>query len=123
MGNEKKMLSFSWVVLVDLAVNTAHEALFTHAGQVCFAASRIFVHSNIHDEFVQRSVELAKQRIVGDPFDPSTQQGPLVESADQRVDRMKRRLRFPRLAKNNWNEYWNTFVWAPRQVPNWNVAG
>lgn len=77
---ETKLIILSWMILVDLAVNTAHAALFTHAGQVCFAASRIFVHADIHDQFVHRSVELAKQRAVGDPFDPLTKQGPLVDT-------------------------------------------
>jgi aldehyde dehydrogenase (NAD+) len=65
--------------LVDLAVTTAHKALFTHAAQVCFAASRVYVHSKIYDQFVASSVELAKKRIVGDPFDPKTEQGPQVQ--------------------------------------------
>ena len=80
LPREKKILILPRMILVDLAVNTAHAALFTHAGQVCFAASRIFVHADIHDQFVQRSVELAKQRVVGDPFDPLTKQGPLVDT-------------------------------------------
>ncbi|CAF4004035.1 unnamed protein product [Rotaria sordida] len=63
-------------VLVDVAARTAHRAVFTHAGQVCFAASRIFVHSTLHDAFVSKSVGLAKKRIVGDPFDLTTEQGP-----------------------------------------------
>lgn len=69
---------FVFVLSVDLAVSTAHQALFTHASQVCFAASRIFVHSKIHDQFVAKSVELARKRIVGNPFDPKTDQGPQV---------------------------------------------
>ncbi|CAF1364735.1 unnamed protein product, partial [Rotaria sordida] len=61
---------------LDVPVRTAHRAVFTHAGQVCFAASRICVHSTLHDAFVSKSVELAKKRIVGDPFDLTTEQGP-----------------------------------------------
>ncbi|CAF1256012.1 unnamed protein product [Rotaria sordida] len=63
---------------VDVTVRTAQRAVFTHAGQVCFAASRICVHSILHDAFVSKSVELAKKRIVGDPFDSTTEQGPYV---------------------------------------------
>jgi len=66
---------------LDLAVKTAHKALFTHAGQVCFAASRLFVHSKLYDQFVTKSVELAKKRIVGNPFDPKTEQGPQISDA------------------------------------------
>ncbi len=63
---------------MDTAVDTAHQALFKHAAQICIAASRIYVHSKIYDQFVAKSVELAKQRVVGDPFDSKSQQGPQV---------------------------------------------
>jgi acyl-CoA reductase-like NAD-dependent aldehyde dehydrogenase len=63
---------------VDLAVTTAYKALFTHSAQVCFAASRTYVHSKIYDKFVAKTVELAKKRVVGNPFDSKTEQGPLV---------------------------------------------
>lgn len=63
---------------MDVAVETAHRALFYHAAQVCVAASRLFVHSKIHDEFVAKMVEFNKNRVVGDPFDPKSQQGPQV---------------------------------------------
>ncbi|CAF0998209.1 unnamed protein product [Rotaria sp. Silwood1] len=66
---------------VDLAVTIAHKALFTHAAQICVAASRIFVHSKIYDEFVSKSAELAKKRVVGDPFDSKTEQGPQINSS------------------------------------------
>ncbi|CAF4257259.1 unnamed protein product, partial [Rotaria sordida] len=60
----------------DVSVRTAHRAVFTHAGQVYFAASKIFVHSTLHVAFVSKSVELAKTRIVGDPFNSTTKHGP-----------------------------------------------
>jgi acyl-CoA reductase-like NAD-dependent aldehyde dehydrogenase len=42
------------------------------------AGSRTYVEEKIYDEFVQRSVERAKRRKVGDPFDDNTEQGPQV---------------------------------------------
>ena len=57
----------------------AHEAIFHNAAQNCIAGSRTFVHSKIYDEFIAKSVALAKKRIVGDPFDSNTQQGPQVD--------------------------------------------
>lgn len=47
-------------------------------GQVCCAGSRTFIEESIYDEFVERSVERAKQRKVGDPFHADTEQGPQV---------------------------------------------
>jgi len=64
--------------LVDFAVALAHRAIFTNASQNCTAGTRTFVHSKIYDEFIKRSVELTKKRVVGNPFDPNTKQGPQV---------------------------------------------
>ncbi|XP_054167618.1 aldehyde dehydrogenase X, mitochondrial-like [Oppia nitens] len=64
---------------IDAAVLTAHAGVFINQGQCCCASSRIFVHDSIYDKFVQRSVELAKKRVVGDPTDLTTQQGPQVD--------------------------------------------
>lgn len=66
---------------MDAALVGAHFGLFYNQGQCCTAGSRLFVQDSIYDEFVQRSVELARNRIVGDPFDPETEQGPLVSQA------------------------------------------
>ena len=65
-------------ILVDFAVMNAHHAIFFNMGQACTAGSRTFVHEDIYDEFVKRSVELAKNRNVGDPYDPKTASGPQV---------------------------------------------
>jgi len=64
---------------LDHAVEVAHQALFFNQGQVCCAGSRTFIEHSIYDEFVERSVERAKKRVVGDPFDKKTEQGPQVD--------------------------------------------
>lgn len=56
----------------------AHQGVFFNQGQCCTAASRVFVEEQIYPEFVKRSVEFAKKRLVGDPFDARTEQGPQV---------------------------------------------
>merc|ERR1739844_434376 len=48
-------------------------------GQCCCAGSRIMVEAEVYDEFVERSVERAKNRTVGDPFDMNNEQGPQVD--------------------------------------------
>lgn len=63
---------------VDEAVKIAHEALFANHGQSCCAGSRTYVQSGIYDKFLEKSIEKAKNRVVGNPFDPKTQQGPQV---------------------------------------------
>eukprot|EP00808_Paulinella_micropora_P010139 g56267.t1 len=63
---------------IEKAVKIVHDGLFWNEGEACAAASRIFVEDAIYAEFVQRSVELARQRKCGHPFDPSIQQGAQV---------------------------------------------
>ncbi|KAJ4930804.1 hypothetical protein JOQ06_025111, partial [Pogonophryne albipinna] len=61
------------------AVEQSHFALFFNQGQCCCAGTRTYVQADIYDEFVERSVERAKRRVVGDPFDLKTEQGPQVD--------------------------------------------
>nr|KAF6281976.1 aldehyde dehydrogenase 2 family member [Myotis myotis] len=64
---------------MDWAVEQAHFALFFNQGQCCCAGSRTFVQEDVYAEFVERSVARAKSRVVGDPFDSQTEQGPQVD--------------------------------------------
>jgi acyl-CoA reductase-like NAD-dependent aldehyde dehydrogenase len=67
---------------IDQAVREAHFALFFNQGQVCCAASRLFVHESVYDEFVEKSIKLAKARTVGDPF-TKVDQGPQVNEVSR----------------------------------------
>ncbi|NWF59923.1 MAG: aldehyde dehydrogenase family protein [Fischerella sp.] len=64
---------------MDMAIEGAHFSLFFNQGQCCNAGSRLFVEEKCYDDFVAKSVEKARQRVVGDPFDPNTKQGPQVD--------------------------------------------
>jgi aminomuconate-semialdehyde/2-hydroxymuconate-6-semialdehyde dehydrogenase len=66
---------------LDQAVAGAVRAIFTNNGEVCLAGSRLLVQQSILDDFTQRFVAAAAALTVGDPKDPSTQIGPLVEQA------------------------------------------
>ncbi|MDR3635157.1 MAG: aldehyde dehydrogenase family protein [Isosphaeraceae bacterium] len=63
---------------MDAAVAGAFHAIYFHGGQCCTAGSRLFIEKKVHQEFVERLAEKAKTRKIGDPLDPSTQQGPQV---------------------------------------------
>jgi len=64
---------------LDHAVEAAHQGLFFNQGQVCCAGSRIYVEESIYDEFVKKSVERAKARTVGNPYQAGIEQGPQVD--------------------------------------------
>ena len=62
----------------DLAVQTAIDANFYTAGEVCSNATRVFVEDRIHDDFVAALIERTKKMKIGDPMDPDTQIGALI---------------------------------------------
>jgi aldehyde dehydrogenase (NAD+) len=63
---------------MDDALAGAFHAIYFHGGQCCTAGSRLFVEEKIHREFADRLAAKAKQRKLGDPLDPTTEQGPQV---------------------------------------------
>ncbi|MHB1810759.1 MAG: aldehyde dehydrogenase family protein, partial [Solirubrobacteraceae bacterium] len=68
---------------VDAAVADALTGIFMANGEVCVAASRVLVHHQVHDEFVQRFTAVGQGIRVGDALDAATEFGPMV-SAQQR---------------------------------------
>jgi len=79
LGGKSPLIVFPDADL-DEAAQMAHNMVMINQGQCCVAATRTFVHESIYDEFVKRSVELAKKRKVGNPFDPDTQHGPQIDN-------------------------------------------
>ncbi len=70
---------------MDVAVDRAIMGIFDNAGQVCNAGSRLLVHADIHDAFVDRFTARAGQLYApGDPLDPSTSLGPVVSHGHQK---------------------------------------
>jgi aldehyde dehydrogenase (NAD+) len=70
------------LVLPDADLDTIVDGLlfgaFYHAGQLCEAGTRIFVHYSQHDELVERLVARTRQIRIGDPLDLETDMGPLI---------------------------------------------
>jgi aldehyde dehydrogenase (NAD+) len=64
---------------MEQAIEGSHFALFFNQGQCCCAGSRVFVEEKVYDQFVQKSAERAKRRVVGDPLNKVTEQGPQVD--------------------------------------------
>lgn len=50
-------------------------------GQTCFAGSRVYVHDSIYDEFMDQFLTIIKHLPVGDPFSPTSFNGPQVSQA------------------------------------------
>jgi succinate-semialdehyde dehydrogenase / glutarate-semialdehyde dehydrogenase len=65
---------------IDAAVEGAMVSKFRNTGQTCVCANRIYVHTDIHDRFVDKFAAAVSSLRVGDPMDPATQIGPLVDA-------------------------------------------
>ncbi|WP_326651649.1 MULTISPECIES: aldehyde dehydrogenase family protein [unclassified Streptomyces] len=65
---------------VDYAVDAAVFSRFVHQGQVCMAANRILVDRKVEKEFTEKFVAKVRTLKVGDPSDPQTHIGPLINS-------------------------------------------
>jgi aldehyde dehydrogenase (NAD+) len=63
---------------LDAAVEAAYAGAFWSAGQKCTATRRIYVQSPVYDEFRERLLARVEAGRVGDPADPGTEVGPLV---------------------------------------------
>jgi succinate-semialdehyde dehydrogenase/glutarate-semialdehyde dehydrogenase len=61
-----------------LAVSTAVKARTINTGQSCIAAKRFFIADKIYDNFLKKFVEQMRTLKVGDPFDETTEIGPLA---------------------------------------------
>ncbi|MEK3953649.1 aldehyde dehydrogenase family protein [Psychrobacillus sp. FSL K6-1464] len=63
---------------VKEAAKTALTQIATNTGQVCSAATRVIVHDEMHDDFIEAMKELVTEFPVGDPQEESTFMGPQV---------------------------------------------
>ncbi len=66
---------------LDYAVEAAAFGAFLHQGQVCMNTRKVIVERAVHDEFVSRLSRKIEQIKVGDPSDPETIIGPLINAA------------------------------------------
>ena len=68
---------------LDAAVRTAVTARVQNNGQSCIAAKRFIVVEEVADEFLERFTGAMSALVVGDPFDPATDVGPIVSQAQR----------------------------------------
>ena len=66
---------------IEAAVEGAIAAKYRNAGQTCVCANRIYVHEDIYEEFSEGFTKEAGKLKTGQGFDPSTDQGPLIDEA------------------------------------------
>jgi len=64
---------------IKKAAAGAASAIFANQGEVCIACSRLYVEKSIKEEFVAALIEEAARFRTGDPLDPTTTMGPMVD--------------------------------------------
>jgi RHH-type proline utilization regulon transcriptional repressor/proline dehydrogenase/delta 1-pyrroline-5-carboxylate dehydrogenase len=73
---------------LDEAVLAVRQSAFGFQGQKCSACSRVIVLEGAHDVFLHRLVEATRALVVGDPMQPGTDVGPVIdEEAASKVRR------------------------------------
>lgn len=82
LGGKSPLIVFDDADLEN-AIGGAMLGNFYSTGQVCSNGTRVFVQKGLHERFVERLVERTKKIRIGDPLDPETQMGPLVNRAQR----------------------------------------
>ncbi|MBX3571370.1 MAG: betaine-aldehyde dehydrogenase [Mesorhizobium sp.] len=80
LGGKSPLIVFDDADLEN-AISGAMLGNFYSTGQVCSNGTRVFVQKDLHGRFVDRLVERTKKIRLGDPLDPETQMGPLINKA------------------------------------------
>jgi acyl-CoA reductase-like NAD-dependent aldehyde dehydrogenase len=65
---------------LDWAVKRCLVGAFAYSGQVCISVQRMFVHEDVREEFLARFMKGVAALKVGDPLDPTTDVGPMVDA-------------------------------------------
>ncbi len=66
---------------IDETVKRNAVASFANAGQVCIKVQRIYIHQDIYEKYEEKFVQATKAIKVGDPSDPATVVGPIIDEA------------------------------------------
>lgn len=66
---------------LDATVDNLVDGAFFNSGQSCCGIERIYVHSELYDNFLERFVESAKGWTLGDPLDKATLVGPMARAS------------------------------------------
>ena len=70
----------------DAAVRAALWGVFGNKGEMCTAASRLLLHEDIYDRFLEELAARARKLRLGNPLDPATQMGPQISA--RQMDRI-----------------------------------
>jgi RHH-type proline utilization regulon transcriptional repressor/proline dehydrogenase/delta 1-pyrroline-5-carboxylate dehydrogenase len=64
---------------LDEAVLGVRQSAFGYSGQKCSACSRVIVIDGVHEVFVERLIESTRSLVIGNPLNPGTDVGPVID--------------------------------------------
>jgi acyl-CoA reductase-like NAD-dependent aldehyde dehydrogenase len=80
-GGKTPNIIFADAPDLDFAIGAIGFSIFWNTGEMCIAGSRLMVERPIYDDVVERVGELSASWMPGDPLDPATKAGPIVDAA------------------------------------------
>jgi gamma-glutamyl-gamma-aminobutyraldehyde dehydrogenase/4-guanidinobutyraldehyde dehydrogenase/NAD-dependent aldehyde dehydrogenase len=81
LGGKSPNIVFADCPDLNRAVEAAGGSIFYNQGESCNAPSRLLVERSIRDEFVAKLKQYAPKHTPGDPLDPETKMGAMVDQA------------------------------------------
>ena len=78
-GGKSPNIVFADCEDLDAAADMAAFGIFFNQGEVCSANSRLYVEASIRDRFLEKLVERAQAMQPGDPLDPASKMGAIVD--------------------------------------------
>ncbi|MBO0845768.1 MAG: aldehyde dehydrogenase family protein, partial [Nocardioides sp.] len=91
LGGKSPQVVLSDAPELEMVAQAIATGIFFNQGEVCSAGSRLLVHRAVKDELLDLVVEAARRTVVGDPLDPRTTVGALVE--EQHLERVLEHVR------------------------------
>jgi acyl-CoA reductase-like NAD-dependent aldehyde dehydrogenase len=86
LGGKSPQLVLADVGDLEAAAATIGWGIFYNSGQTCNAGSRLIVHRSVREELVERIADLGRRLAPGEPLDPATRLGAIVD--DRQLDRV-----------------------------------
>ncbi len=83
-GGKSPNIVFADCKDLDKVASHAAAAIFHNQGEVCIAGSRLLVENAIREEFVERVLKAAENMQPGDPLDPESFMGAIVDETQHR---------------------------------------
>jgi len=66
---------------LDYVARQAANCVFWNMGENCSSGSRLIVHRKLKDKLLEKIIEVSREWKVGDPLDPATKIGPMIEQS------------------------------------------